>query len=259
VTSGFKEDGVATRARARHHAAHAAVCDVLEPWAHGTVARATRYPSYYDFNVVRVEEDPGTSVEALAAFADVALAGLAHRRVDFELIAGAEPLRTGFEALGWKAMRVVWMRHEPLPLPLPGPDFPVEEVPYDAVHDLRVAWHQEDFPEQDPGGYHAQAREVALRRDAQVLTVREGGVPVAFAQLERDGEAAEITQVYVHPAHRGGGRGTAMTRAAIEAASDVRDLWIAADDDDRPKELYARLGFRPAWTTMEFLRLPRVG
>ena len=48
-----------------------------------------------------------------------------------------------------------------------------------------------------------------------------------------------------------------MTRAAIEAAGGVRDLWIAADDDDRPKELYARLGFRPAWTEMEFLLLPR--
>ena len=46
-----------------------------------------------------------------------------------------------------------------------------------------------------------------------------------------------------------------MTRAAIEAAGDVRDLWIVADDEDRPKELYARLGFRPAWTAMEFTRL----
>jgi predicted GNAT family acetyltransferase len=79
---------------------------------------------------------------------------------------------------------------------------------------------------------------------------------VAFAQIERDGEAAEITQVYVRPEYRGDGRATAITRAAIEAAGDVSDLWIVADDEDRPKHLYARLGFRPAWTTMEFLRLP---
>jgi GNAT superfamily N-acetyltransferase len=194
------------------------------------------------------------SVEALAAFADDALAGLAHRRVDFDLVAAAEPLRAGFEAKGWKATRVVWMRHETPPPP--GPDVPVEEVRYDAVDDLRVAWHVEDFPDRTPGAYHAQAREVAERRNVQVLAVRHGGAPVAFAQLERNDSVAEITQVYVHPEHRGGGRGTAMTRAAIEAAGDVRDLWIAADDDDRPKELYARLGFRPAWTAMEFLRLP---
>jgi GNAT superfamily N-acetyltransferase len=254
VTTSSLHGGVAARACAWRNATHAAVCDVLEPWAHGTVVRATRYPRYFDFNVVRVEEHPSMSAEGLMSFADEALAGLRHRRMDFDLIDAAEPLRAGFEAKGWKALRLVWMRHEALPPA--GLSLPVEEVPYDAVHELRVAWHQEDFPDADPVGYHAQAREVALRRDAQVLAVRKEGALVAFAQLERDGPAAEITQVYVHPEHRGGGRGTAMTCAAIEAAGDVRDLWIAADDDDRPKELYARLGFGPAWRTMEFLRLP---
>ncbi len=247
-------DEVALRARDWHHSAHAAVCDVIEPWAHGTVVRATRYPSYYDFNLVRVEDDPGMSVDALGAFADEALAGLEHRRLDFDVAAAAEPLRAEFTAKGWRTMRVLFMRHE---APAPdGPAVPVEEVPYDAVHDLRAVWHGEDFPGQDTSGYHGSAREVALRRGAQVLAVRENGVPIAFAQLERDGNAAEITQVFVHPDHRGGGRGTAMTRAAIEVAGDVQDLWIAADDEDRPKELYARLGFRPAWTMLELTRWP---
>jgi GNAT superfamily N-acetyltransferase len=248
------QEEVAGRARAWRHAAHAAVCDVLEPWAHGTVARATSYPSYYDFNVVRVEDDPGMSVDELMAFADQALDGLAHRRVDFDLITAAEPLRAGFETQGWRALRLLWMRHESGPPP--GPDIAVEEVPYDAVHDLRVAWHREDFPDQDPAEYHAQAREVAMRRGVRVLAVREGDVPVACAQFLQDGGGAEITQVYVHPDHRGHGRGTAMTRAAIDASAGARDLWIAADDDDRPKELYARLGFRPADRTMEFQRAP---
>jgi ribosomal protein S18 acetylase RimI-like enzyme len=244
----------AARARAWHHSTRAAICDVIEPWAHGTVMRATRYPSYYDFNLVRVEDEPGMSVEALIAFADEALAGLAHRRVDFDLAAAAEPLRPGFEGRDWKALRLLWMRHEARLAG--GPDMSVEEVPYDAVHELRVAWYREESPGQDARGYHEQARAVALRRNAQVLAVREGGVPIAFAQLERDGAAAEITQVYVHREHRGAGRGTAMTRAAIEAAGDVADLWIAADDEARPKELYARLGFRPAATAMEFTRWP---
>ena len=97
-----------------------------------------------------------------------------------------------------------------------------------------------------------------MSRDVRVLAVHDGDRPIAFAQFERAGDAAEITQVFVHPDYRGGGRGTAMTRAAIEAAGDVRDLWIAADDEDRPKELYARLGFRPAWTAMEVTRWPTV-
>jgi ribosomal protein S18 acetylase RimI-like enzyme len=245
------------RARAWRHAAHAAVCDTLAPWAHGTIVRAARYESYWDFNLVRVEDDPPLDADGLETVADEALAGLAHRRVDVEVIAAAERLRPGFEAKGWRTLRLVWMRHEAPPPP--GPDLPVEEVPYDAVHALRVAWHGEDFPGQDAAevaAYHAQAREVALRRGVQVLAVRERGVPVAFAHIERDGAGAEITQVYVRPEHRGAGRGTAMTRAAIAAAGEVRDLWIVADDEDRPKELYRRLGVRPAWVATEFLRLP---
>ena len=188
------------------------------------------------------------------AFADQALAGLAHRRLDFDLIDVGEPLRRGFEAKGWMHLRLLFKRHETSPPP--GPYIAVEEVPYDSVRELRVAWYREDFPDQDPGGYLAEARDVALRRSAQVLGVRKQQAPVAFAQIERVGAAAEIAGVYVHPEHRGGGLGTALTRAAIEAAGSVRDLWIGADDEDRPKELYARLGFRPVWTVMEFTRLP---
>ena len=245
---------MAERARDWRHAAHAAVCDVLEPWAHGTVARATRYPSYYDFNVVRVERDPAMSVDELIAFADTALSGLEHRRLDFELADVAQPLRAQFEQRGWRTDRLVWMHHD---VPLPhAPDASVEAVPYDAVHELRVAWFEEDFPGLETGAYFKAAEDVARRRNVQVLAQHDGGRPISFAQLERDGAGAEITQVYVHPDHRGGGLGTTLTTAAIRAAGDVRDLWIVADDEDRPKELYARLGFRPAWTAIDATKLP---
>lgn len=130
-------------------------------------------------------------------------------------------------------MRLLWMRHEAPPPP--GTQMAVGQVPYDAVNELRDAWHYEDYPGQDPTAYNAEAREVALRREVQVLTVGERGRPIALAQLERQATATEIAQVYVHPDYRGGGRGTAMTRTAIEAAGDVQGLWIAADDEDRPK------------------------
>ena len=221
VTSAGPSNGDATaRVRAWRDATHAAVCDVVEAWAHGTVVRATRHPSYYAFNLVRVEDDPAMSVEALVAFADQALAGLEHRRVDFDLVDAADPLRSAFEARGWESSRMVWMRHEAA-LPPGEPGIAVEEVPYDAVGELRAAWHREDFPDLDLGEYPAAAREVALSRGARVLAVSEDGAPVAFAQFEALGATAEITHVYVHPEYRGAGRGTAMTRAAIAAASDV--------------------------------------
>ncbi len=250
----FRGD-VASRARDWRNGAHAAFCDVIEPWAHGTVVRATRHPSYFDFNVVRVEQPLELGVDALAAFADEALAGLVHRRLDFDLIGDADALRPDFERRGWDAMRLVWMRHEGATPP--ASEIAVEEVPYDAVHELRVAWMAEGGAvEPDATGYHVQAREVALARGARILAVREGGAPVAFLQLERDGATAEIKQVFVLPERRGTGCGTALTCAAIEAAGDVRDLWVCADDEERAKELYARLGFRPAWNCMEFRLLP---
>jgi GNAT superfamily N-acetyltransferase len=146
------------------------------------------------------------------------------------------------------------MRHES-----PPPDHdgraPVEEVGYDDVYDLRVAWHLEDFPDLDTRHF-VHARELSLRRGARVLAALEEGVPAGFAQFEQIGDGTEITQVYVHPERRGDGLGTALTTAAIEAAGSVRDLWIAADDEDRPKLLYARLGFRPAVTMVDLTRRP---
>jgi GNAT superfamily N-acetyltransferase len=240
------------RAAAWRRAGWEAVCDVVEPWEHGTVFRATRYPSYYDYNVLWVEGDPGLGADELVAAADEALAGLDHRRIDFERAAAGDRVRADLKAAHWDSTRLVWMRHsEQLP---PGPEIEVEEVDYDAVLGLRHTWHGDDFPDLDSRSYLDNAREVAMTRDVRVIAPIEDGEPVGFAQVERIGDAAEVTQVFVLPQHRGGGRGTAITRAAIEAAGDVEDLWIAADDEGRPKELYARLGFRPVWTSMEFLR-----
>src|SRR4051812_49369609 len=58
------------RAREWVHAAQAAVCDVIEPWEHGTVVRATRHPTYWDYNVVRVEDDVDITAEELVRVAD---------------------------------------------------------------------------------------------------------------------------------------------------------------------------------------------
>ncbi|MGA2928949.1 MAG: hypothetical protein ABSG43_23740, partial [Solirubrobacteraceae bacterium] len=61
---------VANRVRTWHHAEQSAVCDVLKPWAHGTILHTTGYPNYFAYNLVRVERDPGMSVEELASFAN---------------------------------------------------------------------------------------------------------------------------------------------------------------------------------------------
>ncbi|HXB15938.1 MAG TPA: GNAT family N-acetyltransferase [Solirubrobacteraceae bacterium] len=253
ATAGEQQES--QRARDWWRAHQAAVCDVSEPWAHGTVLRAARYPTYYSFNLVRVEDDPAMDATELAAFADRALAGLEHRRIDFEPIEPARERRAELETMGYKATALLWMRHTDPTAVAANEGFDVEQAPYEAADELRHRWQQEDFPDSAyDESFRTGAREVAMTRDARVLVVREGEEVVAFAQVERSGEGAEITKVYVHPDHRGGGRGTAMTRAAIRSAAGVRDLWIAADDEDRPKRLYERLGFKPVYRSMELVR-----
>lgn len=244
----------ATRVRDWRRAAHASVCDVLAPWEHGTVLRATRYPTYYEYNLVRVEEDPEVDARGLEALADRALAGLQHRRIDFEVVEAADALRPALTAAGWKSTRLLWMRHEQPPPP--GSELEAEEVSYEDVEELRLSWHLEDFDDHEYEEYRRAAREVAMSRAVTVLAVREKGHPIAFAQLERLDGMTEISSVYVHPDRRGAGRGTALTRAAILAAGCEGELWICADDEDRPKDLYSRLGFNGVWRTMEFLKLP---
>jgi len=230
------------------------ICDRIEPWEHGSVYRATRYPRYFDFNVVRVRDDPRMSVDALIEFADSVLAGLDHRRIDFDSAHVAEPLRAEFAARGFKSTRLVWMHFEG---PRPGvPDIPVTEVTYDTVNALRVAWHQEDFPGREDPEYHANAREVRLALGTRSLAVYDDTRPVAFASLDLGDGEIEIGALYVLPGYRGHGRGTALTQTAITAAGEVEHLWICADDEDRPKRLYARLGFRPVLTKTEFQRFP---
>lgn len=248
---------VALRARDWGRRGLVEICDVLEPWQFGTVTRSTRYPTFYDFNAVQVQRAPDCGADELIAFADQALSGLAHRRIDFELYDAAAALRPEFEARGWKTFSLLRMRYEGGPQDAGDLDVGVETVPYDAVEELRVAWHEEELPGIAAGEHLGHAREVSQVRGVQVLGIRRHGViPIAFAEVEHAGDGAEISSVYVRAEDRGRGLGTALTRAAIAAAPVVRDLWITADDEDRPKRLYARLGFRPVWRAMHFLRLP---
>lgn len=216
--------------------------------------RTPRYPTWYDASMVRVEEDPGMTTPELVAFADEALAGFGHRMISFEVSDAAAALRHEFQAAGWRTHFLLYMHHEgPRPS---ADDTDAREVPYDAVEHLRRAWHHEDFPGQDPAEFHANMREVRLARGDRTLAVHDAGEPIGYAALDSGEDQTEVGAVYVLPQYRGGGRGTALTRAGIAATGDVRDVWICADAEDRPQHLYGRLGFRPVLHTMDFLRLP---
>lgn len=235
----------------------ATACDVLEPWEHGVLALASRYPSYWDYNTLIVERASGLAARELAELADSRQAALGHRRLDVEDREEAARLRPEFEALGWRRLALVWMLLGPDPPLAAGEDTQVQEVGYEEVHPLRVEWHLEDHPGTDPTAFHAQMQELEMARSPRVLAIYESGRPIAFSQLESLGEDAEVGAVFVTSGRRGSGLGTAVTAAATRlAAQEKRNVWICADDEDRAKHLYQRLGFEPVWWVTEFLRPP---
>lgn len=248
----LRDESAYERALTWRTAELAQLCDLAEPWEYGTIWRASSFPKYWACNLVRVERPPAMSAGELVELAEQALAGLGHRRIDFDIEPGA--LRGEFEALGWRSWRLVLMRHEHDPAPAVSHD--VEEVAFEATRDLQISWHAEDYPGHELGDHLEEAAEVARLRKTRSFAVLEDGKPIGYSTLEQIGNQAEVASVYVRPEHRGRGIGAALTSAAIVSGRDYDDLFICADDDGRPKQLYERLGFRPAWTMTEFLRLP---
>jgi GNAT superfamily N-acetyltransferase len=153
---------------------------------------------------------------------------------------------------------LIFMLHDGRTLPQPCRD-ELTEVDYDEVRELRDIWHREDFGEHaSTDAFHGQAREIAELSDVRVIAALKDGAPVAFAQVETHDGASEVAQVFVHPDRRGAGLGGALTSSAVQiAASAAPDVWICADRDDRPRELYERLGFHTVLEMGVAILLPK--
>jgi GNAT superfamily N-acetyltransferase len=219
--------------------------------------QATAVPSFWDFNLVRVEtSDTALGARALAAVADDWLANLDHRRIEVEDESVGTRLRPEFQEIGYSAERLLWMLREGDP-PEPVAGVRIEEVGLDDTRPLHEDWLIEEGVGLDTAFLDAEQK-LAAERGLRVLAVIEDRGPVAYLRIIQDGETAEIDDVFCRPARRGTGLGTALLRAALRetAAGGARRTFIGADDEGRPKRLYARLGFRPAWIQHTFTRRP---
>jgi GNAT superfamily N-acetyltransferase len=253
-----RTDGAVARRRAIawRRAQHAGLCDVDEPWEYGTAVRCTPLPTFWNYNSLRVEgSDTGVTADRLVHAADVLQGDLQHRQVEIEDEAAGERLRPRFDALGWSTERLAWMLLDgPAPA---GPDF--EEVPFVDTGKLRVEWTltapwATDEATAERFTDHEDA--VAALRETRALQARDAaGAPIGFASFAARDDGAEVEQVYVSPAHRGGGTGGAMVAAAARTAGGAF-TFIVADDAGDSKRLYARLGFEPVWLQHVFTRRP---
>ena len=85
---------------------------------------------------------------------------------------------------------------------------------------------------------------------------RVDGVDAAVTTLYSDGATAQVEDVATLREYRRRGLARATVSAAIDAALEMGHdfVFIVADDDDWPKDLYGRLGFDPIGRTWAFTR-----
>jgi GNAT superfamily N-acetyltransferase len=95
---------------------------------------------------------------------------------------------------------------------------------------------------------------------ARFFAARVSGEVASTCDLYSDGLTAQIEAVITLEQHRNKGLGRAVVLAALDVAqSEGHDfVFLIADDDDWPKELYTRLGFDPIGRTFfNFIRSPK--
>ena len=81
--------------------------------------------------------------------------------------------------------------------------------------------------------------------ETRYFAVRVDGEPVSFTNLYLDGDTAQVEVVATLEAHRRRGYAKAVVARAVDEAEAAGRTWIflVADAEDWPQEMYRKLGF----------------
>lgn len=224
----------------------------------GWLARTPSLPEVWWLNGIWAEV--AASYDDLAALCERHRGALGYDQLFLDEHAGGEQLALDFRAAGWD---VDVEAHSILARD------PDREVDTTAVIEpqmeeslaLMDRWISEDETlHLSPQGVRQWVESNRLTwplRNARCFGVRgPGGELVAATCLFSEGVVAQVEDVYVVPEARGRGYGRAMVSAAAAVARDEGHelTFIVADDNDWPKQLYAKLGFEPVGRSWLFHR-----
>lgn len=225
------------------------VADEVRSIPEGWLARTPSLPEVWFLNGVWAESR--MPYEDLVALCDRHRGAAAYDQLYLDDQAGGEALAPSFDAAAWEVEVEVQ-------LVLTGaPDREVETTDVIEPHQeeslaLMERWISEDETlHLSPDGVLQLVE--ANRRTWSARDVRGFGVRGAAGELQgttllySDGPVAQVENVYVVPEARGRGYARAMVSAAASAAGQAGHqlIFIVADDNDWPKQLYVRLGFQP--------------
>jgi ribosomal protein S18 acetylase RimI-like enzyme len=232
-------------------------------WRFGRGFFNDKLPLVYDLNFALIDHlDEGVTAREVAAEIENLMGprGLGHRQIAVHEPKLGSRLFNGFKELGWRADRhLVMVQRRP-------PDRVVDtqaviESPEADVWPARAEYLSGYEWSRDPETLN-QMREayriwmrVGHGRD---FTLSQGGSVVSFAMLWSQGSTAQIEDVATLPEYRNQGLSRrVVTRALSEARDAGHDLvFLIADANDWPKELYKKLGFEELTSYFYYLKAP---
>ena len=229
-----------------------------EPFRWGLSVRMPELPLRQDSNyLLATDLPPGIDSAGLAAEADrvQGAAGIRHRCVMLRDAAAGERLAPGFEALGWTVSRGVVMAQRRPSTRTPAAVH-VDRTDEATLRPTRLA---------DIGRYPWGTPEVARQLlDARAripvetrwYAVFDGATPVSWTELYLDGGIGQVEAVVTVPEY--GNRGYASA-VVLHAAAEARRagagfVFLCAEADGRPSDLYRRLGFDEIGRFVKFIR-----
>ena len=206
------------------------------------------FPAAHNLNRLAVSR-PSTASE-LAEAAERVLGGayLSHRLIDVADAELGERLAPGLAAYGYQRSRTVLMAATG-PAGKTPPDVPVVELDVAERSAVASAEWRRDRPAWNKDMVDQLGRRIRTVLDAAratFLAVRDpDGAVLARTDLYlRDG-VGQIEEVVVEPPARGRGLATRLVLDAVDRAraAGAELVFLVADEDDWPQQLYRRLGF----------------
>ena len=221
--------------------------DEAEPWEHGHLIRTPALDQVWSLNGVIVERPaPGLTLTDLEALLDEQFARGRFASVVLEHEATAERIEPDARSAGWRVEHELFMalRRDP---DRPTDTSGVREATEEEVRALLSRWFAEDHAKDGPEALR-QLDEYGRREwHARPTRAFVSGDGQAMCKLWAEGGIVQVEDVYTAPEARGRGHArTLLSHALTIARGEGPELvFIVADDDDTPKELYARMGFEP--------------
>jgi predicted GNAT family acetyltransferase len=230
-----------------------------EPHPLGLLLFDDRRPRVWVHNQLDVT-GPAGDIDDLVRVLDDRYGHLDHRRAVIEDEVEGRRLAAGFRDRGWQVETHVYMALREPPDHEPDERLAAEvgAAEHEAIERRTMA--ESSFATDDDVLEQMMRAREAERRGADAvhwIGGFAGGEPAGHTIVYKAGELAQVEHVVTLSALRGRGVARAMVSLATHLAAEADLVWLAADDDDWPKELYVKLGFRPIGRTVVLTRLPQ--